>query len=440
MSHIEFFKKEAKNLFKDWKTQTTTTESDRTISYHYDSKFYNVEDLFKSLNLDDKDRQDMKLARVQHLIAKITGFKNWNDLIAASKSELEKAEKLLRDLKEKSKLAKSITKSDAKQFTPCFRIRCMSEMTLSEEKSFKKEVVKIINTIEESVKDSEYWLDHFDFWNPFDDSRPEKTFYERRDYLKKKLKNRKESYSKIIIRVYKYFFTRPYLGCCSPVVITGLVGQLGIRVFKVNLKNNKISGFCTRFLNPDFNSRIQEPVIVINENYCNTPERFLKEIATQLYYMIAKDDEFDFVEMNGIRFEMASTQHEAEQFAEDLFISLNYLNEFLKSEKPYFQSFSPALTKKEKEFFLQNYEFEHIVNRIKSVFYIDYRTAIKKLLESDWEYKFMFESFEAAEQFYLECLKRHDEKYAEPIKYLNGEPEPLSWTVIDMDASKQYIY
>ena len=57
MSYIEFFKKESKNLLKDWKTQSTTTGSDGTISYHYDSKFYNIDDLFKSLHWDDKDRQ-----------------------------------------------------------------------------------------------------------------------------------------------------------------------------------------------------------------------------------------------------------------------------------------------------------------------------------------------------------------------------------------------
>ena len=92
LSHIEFFKQESKNLLKDWKTQTTTTGSGGIISYHYDSKFYNVDDLFKSLNWNDNDRQQKILARAQHAISQIVGFKNWNSLIASDETELEKAE------------------------------------------------------------------------------------------------------------------------------------------------------------------------------------------------------------------------------------------------------------------------------------------------------------------------------------------------------------
>ena len=435
MSHIEFFKQESKNLLKDWKTQTTTTGSDGTISYHYVSKFYNVDDLFKSLNWDDKDRQEKILSRSQHAISQIVGFKNWNALIAADETELAKAEELLRKLKEKTELATLIAKSNNKQFTPCFRIRCMFEMTFSEKKSFQNEIVKIINNIKESVKDTEYWIDFFDFWDTFDDSGREKTFYERREYLKKKLKNRKESYSKTIIRAYKYFTERPYFGCYSPVVMTQILGQLGIRVYTVKLKNNKIAGFCSKLFNSDYDAEVQEPVIVINKTLCNTPERYLKEMAKQLYYMIAKPDEFDFAN-DIVKFEMASTQNEAEQFYEDLAISPDYLNYIIQQHAKY----GPKdLTRDWKDFFLKNYEIEPIIQQIKSSFFIDYRTAIKILLDSDWEYKFMFDSFEEVEQFYLDCVKKYDEQGMKKIKYLNGEPEPLDWSDTNLEYSKQYI-
>ena len=435
MSRIEFFKKESKNLLKDWKTQTTTTGSDGTISYHYESKFYNVDDLFKSLNWDDKDRQQIMLARAQHAIAQLARFKNWPSLIAADETELEKAEKLIRALKEKTEIAKLIAESDKKQFNPCFRIRCMCEMTLSEKKSFKDEVVKIINKIKESVKDSEYWIDFFDFWDTIDDSGREKTFYERREYLKKKLKNRQESYSRIIIRAYKYFTDRPYLGCYSPVVMTQILGQLGIRVYTVNLKNNKIAGFCSKLFNSDFDAEVQEPVMVINKTLCNTPERYLKEMTKQLYYMIAKTDEFDFAD-DIVKYEMTSTQNEAEQFYEDLAISPKYLDSIIQYYAQYGRKYS---SRDEKEYFLKDYEIEPIIQKIKSSFFIDYKTAIKKLLESDWEYKFMFDSFEEVEQFYLDCVKKFDEQGMKKIKYLNGEPEPLDWREIDLEHSKQYI-
>lgn len=435
MSRIEFFKKESKNLLKDWKTQTTTTGSDGTISYHYESKFYNVDDLFKSLNWDDKDRKQIILARAQHAVAQLAKFKNWNSLLSADEAELEEAEKLIRALKEKTEIAKLIAESDKKQFNPCFRIRCMCEMTLSEKKSFKDEVVKIINKIKESVNDSEYWIDFFDFWDTIDDSGREKTFYERREYLKKKLKNRKESFSKIIIRAYKYFTDRPYFGCYSPVVMTQILGQLGIRVYTVNLKNDKIAGFCSKLFNSDFDSEVQEPVIVINKTLCNTPERYLKEMAKQLYYMIAKPDEFDFAD-DIIKYEMASTQNEAEQFYEDLAISQKYLDYIIQDQSRYGRKY---LSRDEKEYFLKDFEIEPIIQRIKSSFFIDYRTAIKLLLKSEWEYKFMFDSVEEVEQFYLDCVKKYDELGMKKIKYLNGEPEPLDWRDTNLEYSKQYI-
>ena len=99
MSNLEFFKKQAKNLLKDWQTQTKTVEEDGLITYNYSTKFYDVGDLFFYYEFSDKDEQDIKLARAQHLIAQMVGFKKWTDLVAASEKELEYAEVLLRHFK-----------------------------------------------------------------------------------------------------------------------------------------------------------------------------------------------------------------------------------------------------------------------------------------------------------------------------------------------------
>lgn len=99
MSNLEFFKKQSKKLLKDWQTQTKTIKSDGFISYNYDWKFYDVNKLFNYFKFDDKDRQTIKLARAQHIIAKMVGFKKWNELILASEKELESAELILRKFK-----------------------------------------------------------------------------------------------------------------------------------------------------------------------------------------------------------------------------------------------------------------------------------------------------------------------------------------------------
>lgn len=432
MSNLEFFKKQAKNFLKDWQTQTITTNTDGSKSYHYDWKFYDVDYHFNKLKLDDKDRLDIKLARSQHWLAQILGQKNWNVLISLTDFELDKAEALLRSIKNQKDETKGTPKV---QIIPCFRVRCQFEMTLNDKAQFKIAFPKIKAKIIESIKDTEFWLDYFDCYDRFDNDGRQYTFYERREYLKKRLKNNKQGFSKLIFKAYKKF----NFGCRYPVVITRLCGGLGIRIYKSNFGTDKISGFCTNFLERRYDAEIEEPVIVINELYCTTPERYLKEVAKQLYYMIAKPDEFDYQEENGIRFEMNSTQTEAEKFAEELFINTEYLNSWLNDVGKQGQKFSPELTREQKNFFLREYEIEHIVNRIKREFCVNYKTAIKKLIESNWYYKFMFDSYEEAEAFYLECLKKHDEKYADKIKWTNDEPEALPWEYTNFDYKKQYI-
>lgn len=420
MSNLEFFKNEAKKFLKDWQTQTITTNTDGSKSYHYDWKFYDVDYHFNKLKLDDKDRLDIKLARSQHWLAQILGQKNWNVLISLTDFELDKAEALLRSIKNQKDETKGTPKV---QIIPCFRVRCQFEMTLNDKAQFKIAFPKIKAKIIESIKDTEFWLADFDCYDKFDNDGRQYTFYERREYLKKRLKNNKQGFSKLIFKAYKKF----NFGCRYPVEITRLCGGLGIRIYNSNFGTDKISGFCTNFLERRYDAEIEEPVIVINELYCTTPERYLKEVAKQLYYMIAKPDEFDYQEENGIRFEMNSTQTEAEKFAEELFINTEYLNSWLNYFGEQGQKFSPELTREQKYFFLREYEIEHIVNKIKREFYVNYKTAIKKLIESNWYYKFMFDSYEEAEAFYLECLKKHDEKYADKIKWTNDEPEALPW-------------
>lgn len=102
MSNLEFFKKQAKLLLKDWQTQIKKVEDDGFIFFEYHPKFYDVADLFSYYEFSDEDEQDIKLARAEHLIAQMVGFKKWNDLIAASEKELELAKILLKRFKNAS--------------------------------------------------------------------------------------------------------------------------------------------------------------------------------------------------------------------------------------------------------------------------------------------------------------------------------------------------
>lgn len=432
MSNLEFFKNEAKKFLKDWQTQSTTTNSDGSISYHYDWKFYNLDYYFNLYKLNDKDRQEIMLARAQHYISKIVGCKNWNELITLPETELEKSEQLLRNHKNDGKQR---NKDTNKQFIPYFRIRSSSEMTPKDLAQFRAALNKIIPIIKRSISDKDFWEDHFWRWDTPDDTGKTYADDERREYLEQQLKERTISFAKTVTKAYKKFCNgRPYVGCYSPVVITQLIGQLGIQVFKVNLGTDKISGFCTRLFDIDEDSEIKKPIIVINELSCNTPEKYLMEEAKLFYYMISKPDDFNFE--NEIKTEIYS--NEAEKFAKELFIPIRALDYYLEHYSLVGALFHSDLTKDDKELFFEQYEFERFVNEIKHDFRVSYKTALKKLWESNWTYKIMFNSYEEIESFYFKCLKRHDENYADKISYLNGEPAPLPWKIIGFDASERY--
>lgn len=92
MKPIDFFRLQAKNLHKDFKTQTPALPSDDSIN-HYDTTYFDVDGIVIDFDLDE---DKLTLMKAQHIIALLAGFNKWNDLISASETELELA-KLLFD-------------------------------------------------------------------------------------------------------------------------------------------------------------------------------------------------------------------------------------------------------------------------------------------------------------------------------------------------------
>lgn len=91
MTPVDYFKLQAKNLFKDFKTQYVyEVDKDGTKHYTYRPKFFNVDGIF--LDFDIYDEEPFSLMKAQHLIARMLGFKKWSSLINASEVELEYAQ------------------------------------------------------------------------------------------------------------------------------------------------------------------------------------------------------------------------------------------------------------------------------------------------------------------------------------------------------------
>lgn len=98
MNTIDYFKLQAKNLHKDFKTQTPLV--DKTIDgfqYEYMPKYFQIYDVISDFDIDE---ENFSLMNAQHVIAKIAGFDKWTTLLQASESELELS-KLLYDHQDK---------------------------------------------------------------------------------------------------------------------------------------------------------------------------------------------------------------------------------------------------------------------------------------------------------------------------------------------------
>jgi hypothetical protein len=93
MTPIDFFKLQAKNLFKDYKTKTPYVDNvEGHTYYNYDPEFYDIDRILLEY---DYDKETFSLMNAQHIIALMVGFRKWTDLLKASEVELELAKLLL---------------------------------------------------------------------------------------------------------------------------------------------------------------------------------------------------------------------------------------------------------------------------------------------------------------------------------------------------------
>lgn len=98
MNTIDYFKLQAKNLHKDFKTQTPPVDKTTTaFLYDYKPKYFDVEMIISDFDIDEGN---FSLMNAQHVIAKIANFDKWSSLLKASTAELELA-KLLYDYQNK---------------------------------------------------------------------------------------------------------------------------------------------------------------------------------------------------------------------------------------------------------------------------------------------------------------------------------------------------
>ena len=91
MATIEFFKQQSKNFIKDYKTRAF---NEAEGFYEYNPRYFqDIDDLLYDFGF--KDDEPFTLMNAQHIIARLSGFYKWNELIQASEAALEIGKLLL---------------------------------------------------------------------------------------------------------------------------------------------------------------------------------------------------------------------------------------------------------------------------------------------------------------------------------------------------------
>ena len=89
MSPVDYFKLQAKNLLKDYQTQTPKIDQVDEVTYlTYSPTYFDIDRIFLEY---DCDEENFSLMKAQHLFALMVGFNKWGDLIDAPSPELELA-------------------------------------------------------------------------------------------------------------------------------------------------------------------------------------------------------------------------------------------------------------------------------------------------------------------------------------------------------------
>ena len=87
MKNLDYFKKQAKYLVKDWETRKVNPGTDEDWEgepYVYDGEYFEMYNVVHFYEVGD----DFGLQKAQHIIAQMAGFRKWDDLLKADEDEL----------------------------------------------------------------------------------------------------------------------------------------------------------------------------------------------------------------------------------------------------------------------------------------------------------------------------------------------------------------
>ncbi len=87
MSSIEYFKRQAKLLLKDYNSSKEHNFDQKSVFYEDPQEHFDIKNVF--LKANKTIGESLSLMKAQHLIAKISDFNKWEDLVHTSDAQRE---------------------------------------------------------------------------------------------------------------------------------------------------------------------------------------------------------------------------------------------------------------------------------------------------------------------------------------------------------------
>lgn len=88
MNHIDYFRLQAKNIHRDYKTQESYMENGIKL-YKYHPKYFDIDSLFLDWYDNLAIEENFTYMKACHLIACMLGFKDWGELLKAPEEQLD---------------------------------------------------------------------------------------------------------------------------------------------------------------------------------------------------------------------------------------------------------------------------------------------------------------------------------------------------------------
>ena len=87
ITNVNYFKQQSKLLLKDYKLFQNNNFDRSKITFNEPQEHFDIDNVF--LKVNKEKTENITLMNAQHIIAKISGFKDWNELIHSSTAKME---------------------------------------------------------------------------------------------------------------------------------------------------------------------------------------------------------------------------------------------------------------------------------------------------------------------------------------------------------------